>query len=315
MSLKPARIQAGQERGPGVDAQYLLAFVGSNNGRRVFDRVATRRELGVVPEDDTRTFSAARRVDDMAIPTITLASGHAIPQLGLGTWQLQGQACETVVKEALDLGYTHLDSAWMYQNQDAIGRALKEVGARREDLFITSKIWHSHLEYDAALGQMEEILRDLRTEYVDLLLIHHPGQGVPVEQTLAAFEKIHAAGQALSIGISNFSIEQTDRARAATGLPLCTNQVEYHLHHQRDDLRRHCHAHGIFLTAHRPLAKGELAQDGELQEIAASHGKSPAQIALKWLVQQDMIVIPKASSASHLRANLDLFDWQLAWPL
>lgn len=247
----------------------------------------------------------------MNAPDLTLASGHAIPQLGLGTWMLRGQACRAVVQEALDLGYTHLDTAWMYENQEAIGQALKEVGADRDRLFITSKIWHSHLEYAAALAQMEEILRDLQTEYVDLLLIHHPGRGVPVERTLAAFEKIYAAGRAKSIGISNFSIEQTDRARAATGLPICTNQVEYHLRHNREKLRRHCHAHNVVLTAHRPLARGELAQDDALRQVAAAHGKIPAQVALKWLLQKEVIVIPKASSTAHLRANLDLFDWQL----
>ena len=247
----------------------------------------------------------------MSAPHITLASGHAIPQLGLGTWMLRGQQCRAVVQEALELGYTHLDSAWMYQNQDAIGQALKEVGANRDRLFITSKIWHSHLKYEATLAQMEEILRDLQTEYVDLLLIHHPGQGMPVERTLAAFEKIHAAGQAKSIGISNFSIEQTDRARAATSLPICTNQVEYHLRHNRERLRCHCHAHNVVLTAHRPLAQGELARDEVLKQVAAEHGRTPAQVALKWLLQKDMIVIPKASSTAHLRDNLDLFDWQL----
>ena len=247
----------------------------------------------------------------MSTPDITLASGHAIPQFGLGTWMLRGQQCKDVVKEALEMGYTHLDSAWMYENQDAIGQVLKEIGADRESLFITSKIWHSHLEYEATLEQMEEILRDLQTEYVDLLLIHSPGQGVPVERTLAAFEKIYEAGQAKSIGISNFSIEQTDRARAATGLPICTNQVEYHLRHNRERLRHHCHAHNVVLTAHRPLAQGDLAQDEALKEVAAEHGKTPAQVALKWLLQKDMIVIPKASSTSHLRDNLDLFDWQL----
>ena len=212
---------------------------------------------------------------------ITLASGHAIPQLGLGTWMLRGQQCKDVVKEALELGYTHLDSAWMYENQDAIGQVLKEIGVDRESLFITSKIWHSHLEYEATLEQMEEILRDLQTEYVDLLLIHSPGQGVPVERTLAAFEKIYEAGQAKSIGISNFSIEQTDRARAATGLPICTNQVEYHLRRNRERLRHHCHAHNVVLTAHRPLAQGDLAEDEALKHGGGRARQDPSASGLK----------------------------------
>ena len=155
----------------------------------------------------------------MSTPNITLASGHAIPQLGLGTWQLRGDQCKAVVKEALELGYSHLDSAWRYRNQDAIGQALKEVGADRGRLFITSKVYDSQLENEETQEQMEEILRDLQTDYVDLLLIHRPAPGVPFERTLATFEKIHAAGQVRSIGISNFSIEQTDRARASVGLP------------------------------------------------------------------------------------------------
>ena len=247
----------------------------------------------------------------MSTPNITMASGKDIPQLGLGTWQLRGEQCKAVVKEALELGYSHLDSAWRYRNQDAIGQALKEVGADRGRLFITSKVYDSQLEDEETQGQMEEILRDLQTDYVDLLLIHRPAPGVPFERTLATFEKIHAAGQARSFGISNFSIEQTDRARAATGLPICTNQVEYHLRCNREKLRRHCHGLDVVLTAHRPLARGNLARDEALAQVAAGLGKTPAQVALRWLLQKDMIVIPKASSTAHLRDNLDLFDWKL----
>ena len=247
----------------------------------------------------------------MSTPNITLASGHAIPQLGLGTWQLRGDQCKAVVKEALELGYTHLDSAWRYRNQDAIGQALKEVGADRGRLFITSKVYDPDLENEVTQEQVEEILRDLQTDYVDLLLIHRSAPGVPFERTLATLEKCHAAGQVRSIGISNFSIEQTDRARASVNLPICTNQVEYHLRNNREKLRRHCHALDVVLTAHRPLARGDLAQDRVLAQVAEGHGKTAAQVALKWLLQKDMIVIPKASSTAHLRDNLDLFGWQL----
>lgn len=243
---------------------------------------------------------------------IRLISGDEIPVLGLGTWNLRDEQCKTVVKIALELGYNHIDTAWMYANQKEIGEALREVGAVREELFITSKIWHTHMKYDQVHSQCNECLEDLQTDYVDLLLVHHPGDGtVPMEETLSAFNEIHDAGKAKNIGISNFSIEQVDQARAISRAPIVTNQVEYHAHSQDEDLLQHCHALQIPLTAHRPLAVGEIVSDQILGEIGNAHGKTAAQVALRWLVQKGLIVIPKASSDPHLRENIDLFDWEL----
>ncbi len=244
--------------------------------------------------------------------TIRLGSGHAIPVLGLGTWTLRNEQCKTVVKNALALGYNHIDTAWMYANQKEIGEALREVGAIRENLFITSKIWHTHLKYDQVHSQCDECLADLQTDYVDLLLVHHPGDGtVPMEETLSAFNEIHDAGKAKSIGISNFSIEQMDQARALSQAAISTNQVEYHVHSKQEDLLQHCQAHQIPLTAHRPLAVGKIVDDPVLRGIGGKHEKTAAQVALRWLLQKGLIVIPKASSDAHLRENLDLFDWEL----
>ncbi len=243
---------------------------------------------------------------------IRLVSGHTIPVLGLGTWALRGRQCKVVVKKAIDLGYTHIDTAWMYENQRAIGEALQEIGAARDELFITSKIHQTHLKYNEVLSQCEECLEQLQTDYVDLLLIHHPGDGtVPMEETLSAFKEIYDARKAASIGISNFSIDQVDRARAVSQVPISTNQVEYHAHHGREDLLQHCHKHQIILTAHRPLAVGRIVSDPTLKTIGEKHGKTAAQVALRWLLQKGLIVIPKASSDSHLRENLALFDWEL----
>ncbi len=244
--------------------------------------------------------------------TIQLVSGHEIPVLGLGTWTLRDEQCKTVVKTALELGYNHIDTAWMYANQREIGEALREIGAVREELYITSKIWHTHLKYDQVHSQFDECLADLQTDHVDLLLVHHPGDGtVPMEETLSALNEIHDAGKAKSIGISNFSIEQVDQARAISQAPITTNQVEYHAHSQHEDLLQHCHALQIPLTAHRPLAVGKIVGDPVLGGIGGKHGKTAAQVALRWLLQKGLIVIPKASSAPHLRENLDLFDWEL----
>ncbi|MCY3723796.1 MAG: aldo/keto reductase [Candidatus Poribacteria bacterium] len=243
---------------------------------------------------------------------IRLPSGHEIPIFGLGTWQLKDRQCERIVKEAITLGYTHIDTAWMYQNQRAIGKALRDIRVDREDIFLTTKIWGTHLRHADVLAQFEECLSDLQMDYVDLLLIHHPSRdSVPVAETFEAFQKLYAAGQVKSIGISNFSIAQVEEACEASELPICTNQVEYHVRNNRSELRDYCHERGIVMTAHRPLAVGDLAGDAVLRSIGENHKKTAAQVALRWLVQQDIITIPKSGSVPHLRENLDVFAWEL----
>ena len=163
-----------------------------------------------------------------------LLSGHTMPALGLGTWKLRNQQCKTVVKQAVEMGYTHIDSAWMYANQREIGEALQEIGAKRHELFITSKIWHTHMERDSVLSQCDECLDQLRVDYVDLLLIHSPSQIALLEETLGAFKEIVDAGKAKSIGISNFNNDQVDQARKISAVPISANQVEYNVHHNRE---------------------------------------------------------------------------------
>ena len=243
--------------------------------------------------------------------TIPLSSGYPMPILGLGTWALRGEACKIAVKKAIELGYTHIDTAWMYTNQTEIGEALREIRTDRELLFITTKIRQTHLRYNEVMAQFEECLNQLQMDYVDLLLIHHPNESVPLQETLDAFNKIHDAGQAKSIGISNFNIAQVDQARQVSEAPITVNQVEYHVRSKKEELLVHCTKHHVVVTAHRPLAVGELIHDQTLQAIGESHGKTAAQVALRWLLQKGMIVIPKSGSEAHLRENLDLFDWEL----
>ncbi len=242
---------------------------------------------------------------------VKLASGHEMPMLGLGTWRLKGKECERVIKTAVELGYTHIDTAWMYENQRAVGKALRDIGIDRDKLFITTKIWHTHLKHDDVLSQFDVCIRDLQMDYVDLLLIHWPSDSVPFEETFAAFQEIYDSGKVKSIGISNFSIAQVDRACEISDLPICTNQVEYHVRSQKEELRVHCETRNIPITAHRPLAVGNLSDDKELTEIGDRHGKTAAQVALRWLIQKDIITIPKSGSEPHLRENLDIFEWQL----
>ncbi len=242
---------------------------------------------------------------------VTLASGHEMPMLGLGTWRLKGKECEKVIKIAIELGYTHIDTAWMYDNQKAVGKALREISVDREELFITTKIWHTHLKHDEVLSQFDVCISDLQMDYVDLLLIHWPSDTVPFEETFTAFQEIYDAGKVKSIGISNFSIAQVQRACEISDLPICTNQVEYHVRSKKEELREYCETRNIPITAHRPLAVGNLAEDTELTEIGNKHGKTAAQVALRWLIQKSIVTIPKSGSEPHLRENLDIFDWQL----
>ncbi len=244
--------------------------------------------------------------------TVTLASGNPMPVLGMGTWTLRGNACKIAVKKAIELGYTHIDTAWMYGNQREIGEALREIRADRDQLFITSKIWGTHLRYSDVLAQFDECLDQLRMDYVDLLLIHHPNESVPLQETLDAFHKIHDAGKAKSIGISNFSIRQVDQAQRISRAPITTNQVEYHVKNNKEDLLAHCTKHQVVVTAHRPLAVGAIVQDQTLEAIGEKHGKTAAQVALRWLIQKGIIAIPKSGSEAHLRENLDVFDWKLS---
>ncbi len=244
--------------------------------------------------------------------TIKLISGHEMPMLGLGTWDLRGEACKRAVKEALGLGYTHIDTAWMYKNQREIGDALREAGADRSRLFITSKVWRTHLHYDGVMEQIGETLRDLQTPYVDLFLIHWPDEATPREETFRALQKILEEGKARSVGVSNFSVELLDASERISKVPICANQIKYHPGSEQRDVLRWCRARGIAVTAYSPLARGSVLQDSILTRIAKVHGKTPAQVTLRWLVQKGMIVIPKASSRPHLEENMDLFGWALS---
>jgi diketogulonate reductase-like aldo/keto reductase len=234
-----------------------------------------------------------------------------MPTLGLGTWAMRGKECKAAVKTAIELGYTHIDTAWMYDNQREVGEAIREIDVSRSDLFITSKIWRTHLKHNDILSQCDECLKQLQTDYLDLLLIHWPNEAVPMEETLNAFNKIHDAGKVKSIGVSNFSIDQVNRAREISQAPICMNQVEYNVRHNAEELLAYCTRHQVMVTAHRPLAKGQVMHEPILNIISEEHGKTAAQVALRWLRQKGIIVIPKSSSESHLRENLDIFDWSL----
>ena len=235
-----------------------------------------------------------------------------VPSIGLGTWRLSGEECERVVGTALELGYRHVDTAEMYGNEAAVGRAIAESPVDRDEVFLTTKVWRTNLEHDQVLRSANESLRKLGVDAVDLLLVHWPSHSVPVEETLGAFDRLAAEGKARHIGVSNFDLGQLVEARSLAEAPIVCDQVPYDPTRDQQSLQEYCAEEGLLMTAYSPLAKGRLASNTTLAEVGRAHGKTAAQVCLRWLIQQEQVAaIPKASSPEHLAANLDVFDFAL----
>ncbi len=243
---------------------------------------------------------------------IKLSSGYEIPILGLGTWQLTGKKCREAVKKAIQLGYRHIDTAWIYDNQEEVGKGIIESGIERKKLFITSKAWTDNLKYESVLEQCEETLSQLNLNYLDLYLIHWPNRNIPLEETFRAFKKLVDDGKVKSIGISNFNTERVKEAVEKSKVPISVNQVEYHPYLNQENLLKECKRNRIVLTAYSPLGRGKILDDPILIKVANEVDKKPSQVALRWLIQKNIIVIPKASSENHLRENMEIFDFELS---
>lgn len=238
--------------------------------------------------------------------------GAKIPVIGLGTWDLRGKAGEKAVRSALEIGYRHIDTAEFYDNEEYVGRAIQESGIPREEIFLVTKVWYTHLRHGEVRRACEASLNKLRTDYVDLYLIHWPNQEVPLQETIQAMEELQKEGKIRFIGVSNFEVPLLEEARRLATLPIVTDQVEYHPYLSQKELVDYCKKHQVVLTAYSPLARGRFRHDQVLFRIGAKYGKSPNQVALRWLIQQDMVVaIPKAQSVQHQRENLDIFDFTL----
>jgi 2,5-diketo-D-gluconate reductase B len=243
---------------------------------------------------------------------IDLPGGGRMPVLGLGTWQMRGRDCAEAVKRALRMGYHHIDTAEMYANEAAVGDGVRESGVPRADLFVTTKIWTNHFRAPDATRAAEESLRNLRMDHVDLLLMHWPNEDVPLAETLGALAELLKHGKTKAIGVSNFPRDLLKEAIAACPAPIACDQVRYHPGISQKPLLGFARERNIAITAYSPLGKGEVAHDRTLTSIGTKHGKTAAQIALKWLVEQDGVsAIPKASREENLRANLEIFDFEL----
>lgn len=235
-----------------------------------------------------------------------------MPEIGFGTFRLFGKECEQAVKLALNIGYRHIDTAQDYRNEREVGNAIKQAHVRRDELYLTTKIQINNLAPDDVIKSTERSLQELDTEYVDLLLIHWPNPDYDVEKTIEAMLSIRDQGKALNIGVSNFPMKLLKEVNEELFAPVFCNQVEYHPLLGQFELLEYASEHDLLVTAYSPLGQGRVAGVPLLQKLGEKYGKKPAQIALRWLIEQEQVVaIPKASSREHMEANLDIYDFEL----
>jgi 2,5-diketo-D-gluconate reductase A len=250
----------------------------------------------------------------MTIPAIKMNDGRMIPQVGLGTWPLKDHDAPAVIVTAIEAGYRHIDTAFRYGNQVGVGQGIRQSGIDRAALFITTKLDGEHQGDDKAVAGLDACLRQLGTEYVDLLLIHWPmparGQFVSTWKT---YERLQASGKVRSIGVSNFKPAHLEQLAAQTSVVPATNQIQLSPRITRTDHVAYDAAHGIVTVSWSPLGQGsDLLQDGLLAQIAARHGKTPAQIVLRWNIELGLVPIPKSANKQRIAENIDIFDFALS---
>lgn len=247
--------------------------------------------------------------------SIALNNGITIPAIGLGTWQSTEDAVYKAVQHALNIGYRHIDTAAIYGNENEVGQAIADSSLNREEIFLTTKMWNDVATYDGAIAAFEESLKKLKTDYVDLYLIHWPGS---YERNLAvwrAFEDLYEQGKIKAIGVSNFSIHHLEHLLKDAKVKPVVNQVECHIFYQNTRLQDFCHAHDIYLQAYAPLTSKnvqELVKDEKIEAIAKKYGVNNTKVALRWLVQRDIIALPKSVNMDRIEQNFNIDDFELS---
>jgi 2,5-diketo-D-gluconate reductase A len=247
-----------------------------------------------------------------AVPTVTLNNGTEIPQLGFGVFQVEPERTQEVVESALGIGYRHLDTAAIYGNEEGVGAAIAASGIDRDDLYVTTKLWNANHKRDKALAAFDESLERLGLDYVDLYLIHWPvpmyGEYVEAWNTL---EEIAASGRAKTIGVSNFLPDHLQDLFATSDIVPAVNQIELHPELQQREVVEFCAQHGIAIEAWSPLASGQIVDRPDVAAIADKYGKTPAQVTLRWHLDEGRIVFPKSNNPSRQRENFDILDFAL----
>lgn len=242
-------------------------------------------------------------------------NGATIPTLGLGTFRMPGEDVLRIVPYALKAGFRHVDTAQIYGSEAEVGEAIATSGIQRGDIFLTTKVWVDNYKHDAFIASVDESLAKLKTDYVDLLLLHWPNEAVSLAEQIGALNEVAKAGKVRHIGVSNFNTALMKEAQALSELPLVTNQIEYHPYLSQRTVIEAADAAGMSITGYYAMADGKVFSDAVLKDIAAAHGKSIAQVVLRWLVQQDnVIALSKTVSEARIRENLTIFDFALTEP-
>ncbi|BFI98389.1 aldo/keto reductase [Priestia sp. Y58] len=243
--------------------------------------------------------------------TTTLANGVKMPWLGLGVYKVEdGQEVVDSVKYAIKAGYKSIDTAKIYENEEGVGQAIKESGVSREELFVTSKVWNADQGYDTTIQAFETSLNKLGLEYLDLYLIHWPVEG-KYKDTWKALEKLYKDGKIRAIGVSNFQVHHLEDLIADAEVKPMVNQIEFHPLLTQTEVREYCKKQEIQVEAWSPLAQGELLDNEVLTQIAEKHGKSTAQVILRWDLQNEVVTIPKSTKEHRIIQNADVFDFEL----
>ena len=244
----------------------------------------------------------------MDSPTRTLPSGDELPALGLGTYALDDDETEASVRAALDAGYTHIDTAEGYRNEEIIGDVLDEHD--RDEVFLTSKVLPKNLGYESLVRACEASLDRLGTDYLDLYLIHWPNPAISLRESLGAMADLHDRGLVRNVGVSNFSAYQLSCAHHISDVPIAVNQIEFHPWFQRPDLVEYCEESDTVVEAAAPLARTDVLDDEAVRDLATEYGTGPAQVVLRWAIDCGVVPLPRSSTPEHVRANADL-DWSL----
>ncbi len=250
--------------------------------------------------------------DPKNVPQIKLNNGQLIPQLGLGVYKLEAASAANLVATAIDSGYRRIDTAALYLNEAEVGQGVRQSSVPREDIFVTTKIWHDHHQYDAALKAVDDSLARLDIDYIDMVLIHWPAPAQDkFVEAWAALQHSVEVGKIRGIGVSNFHSMHLDKLLAAGGTVPALNQVELHPGLQQADLRAYDAAHGIATEAWSPLARGRFNEAEPIVNIAKKYGKTPAQVVIRWHIELGNLVIPKTANPDRLLENISVFDFSL----
>jgi diketogulonate reductase-like aldo/keto reductase len=239
----------------------------------------------------------------------TLPSGDELPVVGIGTWDIHGETVKQSVRCGLDAGYTHIDTAEGYDNEEEIGTVISSHD--RESIWLTSKVLPKHLHYESVIESCRNSLERLGTEYLDLYLIHWPNPAISLRETLNAMTKLYNEGLVRNIGVSNFTAYQLSCAQHISDVPIAVNQIEYHPWFTQDPVVEYCHDTNTIVEAAAPLGRTEVFADETIQNLADTYDRSPANIILRWAIENEIVVLPKSSTQDHIQENLEILDWEL----